>query len=107
MLLRIMKAVDKDATPAVPEEEEAAAGSAAASRKKKHLATKPSDLALYERRTSYEFARGSGLSAHLPPKETPEEQVKDASVYDFSAWCAFMGAPIPTFPGTAVSRCRS
>lgn len=50
---------------------------------RRRLATKPSDLEVYERRAELYFAEGSPISAVLPPKNTPEEQVLEASLWEF------------------------
>ena len=60
-----------------------ARASAPGARKKAKLATKPSDLELYERRSEYWFAEGTPISRRVPPKETPEEQVADMCAWDF------------------------
>ena len=60
-----------------------ARASAPGARKKAKLATKPSDLELYERRSEYWFAEGTPISRRVPPKETPEEQVTDMCAWDF------------------------
>ena len=61
----------------------------------KKLATKPSDVELYERRTRYWFEEGSGLSGYLSPQETPEEQVAAASAYEFFRLVCFHGGKNP------------
>ena len=58
---------------------------------RKARATKPSDLELYERRSSYCFPAGTALSPYLPPAATPEEQVARASVYEFFRLVQFHG----------------
>ena len=63
--------------------------------KKKKLATKPSDLELYECRTLYKFPVGAGLSERLGVRETPEEQVAAASVYEFFRLVQFHGGKSP------------
>ena len=53
---------------------------------KNKLGTKPSDVELYERRSSYSFwPYDTPISPNLPPQKTPEEQVAAASLWDFSA----------------------
>ena len=61
--------------------------------KKKRVTTQPSDIELYERRTSYYFwPFGQVLpSPDLPPRDTPEEQVADMSVFDFFRFVKFHG----------------
>ena len=77
------------------EEDEVAPGTSAESRRRRMLATKPSDLELYERRTSYSFPQDSGLSVHLPTQRTPEEQVAAASVYELFRFVRFHGGRYP------------
>ena len=59
--------------------------------------TKMSDVELYENRTEFEFDDGAGLSEHLPKAETPEQQVADASLYDFFRLVRFHGGKNPYF----------
>ena len=47
------------------------------------ISVRLSDLALYERRTELWLAEKSGISGRLPPKDSPEEQVAEASLWDF------------------------
>jgi hypothetical protein len=61
------------------------------------LATKPSDLELYERRTSYWFKLGCEVSEALPAQATPEAQVANASLYDFFRLVHFHGGREPHF----------
>ena len=63
----------------------------------KRLATKPSDLELYERRTWYKFQKGSGSSDSLPPQSSPEEQVRMARAFDFFRLVQFHGGTRPYF----------
>ena len=56
-----------------------------------------SDVELYENRTEFEFDDGAGLSEHLPKAETPEQQVADASLYDFFRLVRFHGGKNPYF----------
>ncbi len=42
---------------------------------KKALATKPSDLELYERRCAYTFLPGAAVTPRLPSASSPEDQV--------------------------------
>ena len=74
-----------------------AAGPAQASQRTrgKRLATKPSDLELYERRTWYKFQKGAGSSDNLPPQSTPEEQVRLANAFDFFRLVHFHGGAHP------------
>ena len=66
------------------EDNERATGSgAAASSRRGKLATKPSDLELYEGRKSYWFPLESPLSEALPAAGSQEEQVAAASLFDF------------------------
>jgi hypothetical protein len=69
---------------------------------KKKLATKPSDVELYERRLNlYVYERQgnswapANLSPHLPPKASPEEQVECASVYEFFRLVQYHGGSDP------------
>ena len=57
--------------------------------------TQKSDVDLYENRTWYPFAEDAGLSIHLPAKETPEQQVADASLFDFFRLVHFHGGRWP------------
>ncbi len=57
--------------------------------------TSISDVELYENRSQFEFEDGAGLSSHLPPTETPEQQVADASLYDFFRLVRFHGGRRP------------
>ena len=59
------------------------------------LATKPSDLELYERRTWYRFSPGTDISESLPARETAEEQVAAANLYDFFRLVQFHGGRNP------------
>ena len=59
------------------------------------LATKPSDLELYERRTSYWFKLGCEVSEALPAQATPEAQVANANLYDFFRLVHFHGGKQP------------
>jgi hypothetical protein len=60
------------------------------------LATRPSDVDLYERRTSYLFWPKDTLpSPHLPQQPTPEEQVRLASLWDFFRLVRFKGGRNP------------
>ena len=61
----------------------------------KKLATSPSDLELYERRSLYKFPEGTNLSEHLPTRETPEEQVVAASAYEFFRLVHYHGGKNP------------
>ena len=45
--------------------------------------TAPSDIELYERRTWYWFHEGTPQSPYLPERDSPEEQVEHASLYEF------------------------
>ena len=72
-----------------------APGTLAESKRRRMLATKPSDLELYERRTWYRFAEGSAISGHLPVKATPEDQVAAASVDEFFRFVRFHGGKHP------------
>ena len=55
---------------------------------------KPSDVDLYEARTTYKF-QDATLSPHLPHQATPEEQVKHASLFDFFRLVQFKGGKFP------------
>ena len=68
---------------------------ASAKSTKKQLATKPSDLELYERRTQFTF-QTRDLSDYLPRKDTPEDQVAAASVYEFFRLVRYHGGKHPT-----------
>ena len=59
------------------------------------LATMPSDVDLYEHRTSYRFATDTPPSPHLPQQTTPEEQVLAASLWDFFRLVRFKGGQHP------------
>ncbi len=62
----------------------------------RRLGTKPSDVELYERRSRYWFwPEGGPISPHLPSKETPEEQVAEASAFDFFRFVKFKGGRRP------------
>merc|ERR1712177_147248 len=54
-----------------------------------------SDVELYESRTQFEFAEGTDISPHLPHAGTPEQQVMDASLYDFFRLVRFHGGKQP------------
>lgn len=69
--------------------------SAAAPRALKKRATKPSDLEMYERRMDYWFQEGSLISDVLPHKDTPEEQVAEASLWEFFRLVRFRGGQKP------------
>ena len=64
---------------------------------KSRRATTRSDVELYETRAEYWFAAGSGLSPHLPHRDTPELQVADACLYDFFRLVKFHGGKTPYF----------
>ena len=57
--------------------------------------TKMSDVELYERRTEFQFAEGTDISPHLPHAGTPEQQVMDASLFDFFRLVRFHGGKQP------------
>ena len=57
--------------------------------------TQKSDVELYESRSLYPFAEDAGLSIHLPAKGTPEQQVADASLFDFFRLVRFHGGYQP------------
>ena len=57
--------------------------------------TQLSDIVLYERRVYYWFSYGTGISEHLPPKDTPEEQVAACSLFDFFRLVQFHGGKNP------------
>ena len=58
--------------------------------------TKPSDVELYERRIRYAFQPSdTPNSPHLPPADTPEEQVAAASLWDFFRLVRFRGGRNP------------
>ena len=60
------------------------------------LATRPSDVHLYERRTDYRFwPPDTPPSPHLPPRTTPEEQASLASCLDFFRMVRFKGGRYP------------
>jgi len=60
------------------------------------LATRPSDVDLYEKRTHYVFwPRETPPSPHLPPQATPEEQVSRASLWEFFRLVRFKGGQWP------------
>jgi len=60
------------------------------------LATNRSDVDLYEHRTWYRFWPADTLpSPHLPPQTTPEEQVSQASLWDFFRFVRFHGGRHP------------
>ena len=59
------------------------------------LGTKPSDVAVYERRCQYSFPPSSPSSPHLPPQATPEMQVAAASLWDFFRLVRFRGGRNP------------
>ena len=60
------------------------------------LATKPSDVDLYEKRTSYRFyPYDTPISPHLPQRASPEEQVSSASLWDFFRLVRFKGGRDP------------
>ena len=61
-----------------------------------NLATKQSDVDLYERRTFYRFwPRNTPPSPYLPPQITPEEQVSLASLWDFFRLVRYKGGRDP------------
>ena len=62
---------------------------------KKRSATKPSDLELYERRTSLWFPHDTAQSPRLPQASTPEQQVANASMYDFYRLVQYHGGKQP------------
>ena len=57
--------------------------------------TKMSDVELYERRTEFDFQEDAGISPHLPDTGTPEQQVADASLFDFFRLVQFHGGQTP------------
>ena len=60
------------------------------------IGTKPSDVELYERRTRFHFyPRDTPQSPHLPPMDTPEEQVAAASLWDFFRFVKYKGGRRP------------
>jgi hypothetical protein len=63
----------------------------------KKLATKPSDLELYERRCAYTFPEGTPLSTRLPDADTPVDQVAAARIYDFFRFVQYHGGKWPHF----------
>ena len=56
---------------------------------RRRLATKPSDLEIYERRVLYWFAPGTPVSDQLPARDTPEEQVAELHAWDFFRFVRF------------------
>ena len=52
---------------------------------------RPSDIELYERRSNYWFCDGTKPSPYLPWKETPEDQVQAASLFEFFHFVQFHG----------------
>ena len=67
-------------------------------RARKRPATQLSDIELYERRYGwYWFPEGTPLSDDLPPSDTPENQVKAASVYEFFRFVQYHGGHNPHF----------
>ena len=62
---------------------------------KANLATKPSDVELYERRSSYVFDAGTPICPDLPPEETPEDQVRKMNLWDFFRLVRFRGGRNP------------
>ena len=59
------------------------------------MGTKPSDVEIYERRSSYYFAAGTPTSPHFAPQATPEEQVAAANLWDFFRYVRFKGGRHP------------
>ena len=62
------------------------------------ISTKPSDVELYERRDRYAFwPVDTPTSPHLPPQDTPEEQVAAARLWDFFRLVRFRGGRHPYY----------
>ena len=60
--------------------------------------TKPSDIEVYERRQWFSFwPPGTPISPHLPPKNTPEEQVSACSLWNFFRLVKFRNGRHPYF----------
>ena len=59
------------------------------------LATRQSDLELYERRSTFAFPQGTELSERLPSRATPEEQVAAASLFEFFWLVQYHGGQEP------------
>ena len=81
-------------------EDEYGAGAKHAAKPKR--VTKMSDVELYERRSLFRFAAGSAISPHLPPAGSPEQQVMNASLFDFFRLVRYHGGSRPylTWHGT-------
>ena len=60
-------------------------------RRKKFKSTAPSDIDIYESRTSLRFWEGAGVCPGLPDKETPEAQVAELSLFDFFRYVRYHG----------------
>ena len=75
------------------------AGSASRPKLKQKRVTNMSDAELYENRTQFVFEEDAGLSPHLPNSDkegwTPEQQVMDASLFDFFRLVHFHGGRQP------------
>ena len=54
-----------------------------------------SDIELYEKRSDFWFATGTKPSPYLPWKETPEDQVKAASLFEFFHYVQYHGGMWP------------
>ena len=63
--------------------------------RRRRLLTNPSDLELYERRTSYNFATGTPPCEDFPMRDTPEEQVAEMNAWDYFRCVKLRGGKNP------------